>query len=140
MEVKLAVLADFASVTREGKLNVLGIFQEISPPSLPTVLPICYVVVAYEAGPAEVGSDKNITLALQDADGAVSMQLEQNITVPVAPRQGNRSLIHQINALIQLPLEQSGDYQFVIMINGEEKSHIPFRVNEPTEAPHATSG
>ena len=140
MEVTLAVLADFASITREGKLNVLGIFQEVNPQSLPTVLPIFYVVVAYEAGPAEVGSDKNITLALQDADGTVSMRIEQNITVPPAPRQGHRSGIQQISALIQVPFQQSGDYEFAILVNGEEKGHIPFRVNDPEETANAPGG
>jgi len=38
MRVKLAVLADYASITREGKLNILGIFDEINPQQLPATL------------------------------------------------------------------------------------------------------
>lgn len=31
LDVTLAVLADFASVTREGKLNIMGIFEQVKP-------------------------------------------------------------------------------------------------------------
>ena len=137
MDVKLAVLADFASVTREGKLNILGIFDEVNPATLPAVLPIIYVVVMLEAGAAEVDSEKNIALVLVDADGVTKMRIEQSLTVPPPPRPGSRTEIHQINALVQMPFEQAGLYQFVILVNGEEKDTISLRVNEPIEASSA---
>lgn len=137
MDVTLAVLADFASVTREGKLNILGIFHEINPANFPTVLPIFYIVVAFEAGPMEAGSAKHTEIILHDADGGQKMRIQNDFEVPPASRPGRRSGIHQINAIIQLRFENSGDYQFVIMVNGEEKGSIPLRVNEPQEANNA---
>jgi hypothetical protein len=82
MDVKLAVLADFASITREGKLNILGIFDEINAPKLPVQLPIFYLVASYEAGPAEFETEKSTQIAVTDADGNVMVRLEQKITDP----------------------------------------------------------
>src|SRR5215217_3944288 len=48
MEVKLAVLADYANVSQDGKLNIMGIFQEINAPSLPFPLPQMFLVVPFE--------------------------------------------------------------------------------------------
>ena len=39
MDVTVAVLADYANVSQDGKLNIMGIFQEINPPMLPGLAP-----------------------------------------------------------------------------------------------------
>ena len=133
MDVKLAVLADFASITREGKLNILGIFDEINPPNLPAQLPIFYVVVSYEAGPAEFDTEKSTQIALTDADGDVMVRLEQRITVPRAIRPGTRSTMNQISGIVGLPFPKAGDYQFAILVDGREEKTIRLRINEPRE-------
>jgi hypothetical protein len=51
MEVTVAVLADYANVSQDGKLNIMGIFQEINATSLPFVLPQMYLVMSFSAGP-----------------------------------------------------------------------------------------
>ena len=133
METKLAVLADFASITREGKLNILGIFDEINPPKLPAQLPIFYVVISYEAGPAEFETEKSTQIAMTDADGNVMVRLEQKITVPRASRPGTRSTMNQISGIVGLPFPRAGDYQFAILIDGREDKTVRLRINEPRE-------
>ena len=64
VEVTVAVLADYANVSQDGKLNIMGIFQEINPPALPFALPQMYLVLSLSAGPAEVGSVRNIRIPL----------------------------------------------------------------------------
>ena len=133
MDVKLAVLADFAGITREGKLNILGIFDEINTPKFPVQLPIFYVVVSYEAGPAEFDTEKSTQIAVTDADGNVMVRLEQKITVPRASRPGTRSTMNQISGIVGLPFPKAGDYQFAILIDGREGETIRLRVNETRE-------
>jgi hypothetical protein len=133
MDIKLAVLADFASMTREGKLNILGIFDEINTPKLPAQLPIFYVVVSYEAGPAEFDSEKSAQIAVTDADGNVMVRLEQKIVVLRASRPGTRSTMNQISGIVGLPFPKAGDYQFAILIDGREEKTIRLRVNQPKE-------
>lgn len=130
MDVKLAVLADFASITREGKLNILGIFDEINSTQLPVSLPIFYIVVSYEAGPAEFEAEKATQIVLTDADGNVMMKLEQKLTVSRAPRPGSRSTMNQIGGVVGLSFPKAGDYQFAILVDGREEKAIGLRVNQ----------
>jgi len=134
MKVKLAVLADFASITRERKLNILGIFDELNTAEFPAQLPIFYVVVAYDAGPAEFDSEKATHIVLTDDDGNEMVRLEQKITVSRARRPGTRSTMNQITGIAGLPFPKAGEYQFVVLIDGGEAATIPLRVNEIKEA------
>ncbi len=57
MEVPLAVLADSANVSREGKLNIMDIFSQLSGQSLPVRCPHIALVFALEAHAAERGRE-----------------------------------------------------------------------------------
>lgn len=48
MEVSLALLADYANVTREGKLNLLGLFDRIDARAVPWVHPQMQLVLQNE--------------------------------------------------------------------------------------------
>ena len=131
MEVSLAVLSDFASVTQEGKLNIMGIFGEVNPPGLPFALPLMYLVVVFDGSPAEVGSEKNVRVVMLDGEGREGLRIENNMTVPPAGRPGRRVTFNAILALQGVMFQRPGDYQFSILINGEEKRSVSLQVNEP---------
>jgi hypothetical protein len=44
VDVTLAVLADYANVSQEGKLNILGVFQEVNPVAFPAGVPQMFVL------------------------------------------------------------------------------------------------
>ena len=50
MHVKVALLADYSNVSREGKLNILGIFDTIYAPTFPTTHPHMQLVIRFEGG------------------------------------------------------------------------------------------
>jgi hypothetical protein len=131
MDVKLAVLADFASISREGKLNIMGIFDEINAPSFPVALPIFYVVVSYSARATEFETDKTLQIALQTEDGNILLRLEQAVRVPRPPRAGTRGTVNQVHALAGLPFEGPGSYEFVLSVDGHPEGAIPLRINAP---------
>lgn len=115
----------------EGKLNILGIFDEINPTSLPVKLPIFYVVVSYDAGPTEFETDKTLGIALQTEDGRILVTLEQPVHVPRPARPGTRATVNQLHALAGLPFEAPGSYEFVLSVDGRPEGSIPLRVNAP---------
>ena len=69
MDVTLAVLADYANVSQDGKLNIMGIFQEVNPPLLPFTLPQMYLVLSLTAGPAEFNTTRDIRIPRCTATG-----------------------------------------------------------------------
>ena len=82
VDVTVAVLADYANVSREGKLNIMGIFQEINAPFLPFPLPQMYLVMSLTAAPAEFDTVRNIRVALLHSDGEELLQIEGQLRVP----------------------------------------------------------
>src|SRR6266516_3887748 len=64
MEVKLALLADGANVSREGKLNLLGIFDTLFARSFPTTHPQMQLVIRFEAAAQEAGSTRQVEIQL----------------------------------------------------------------------------
>jgi hypothetical protein len=130
MEVTLSVLADYANVSREGKLNILGVFSEINPPVLPFRLPQMYLVFSIEIAPTEAISELPTRILLWDEDGEERLSLEQTLPLPPSERAGERSVNH-IVGLAGVRFDRPGDYAFHILIAGEERRSIKLRVNEP---------
>ncbi|GEM_PF-227083 len=140
MEIKLRALADFASVTREGKLNIMGIFDQINPVGFPALIPMMHLVVTYEASPAEGNSEKQVRIVLMSADGPLA-ELDQVVRVPAPERPGSRINVNQIVAIGGIGFQNPGDYSFVILVNGEEKGSLPFYVAQvPQQAIEGGSG
>ncbi len=133
MEVVLAVVCDYANVSMEGKLNILGVFQELNPQVLPYSHPQMYLVVSFEAGAAEVGQQKHFRIVLLDTDGNEILLMEGPAVVEAAARPGGRSYINQVVGLQLTTFQRTGDHAFHILVNGEEKRTVPLYVNEPPQ-------
>ena len=69
MQLAFAHLADYANITLEQKLNVMGIFGSISSTNFPTVHPDMCVVVQLIARSPEYGRTFKLDVRLVDEDG-----------------------------------------------------------------------
>ena len=128
MEVTLAVLADYANVSREGKLNVMGLFTHINARALPYVHPQMLLVWEGEAGPAEWGTRKDVEVKLLDEAGNQILSIRGNLEVP-GGEPGRPARLNSVMAFHNVKFEAEGDYVFAILIGGETKKKIPFRVS-----------
>jgi len=133
VDVTLAVLADYANVSQDGKLNIMGIFQEVNPPVLPFPLPQMYLVVSFAAEPAEFDTVKDIKIALLDNDGNEMLALEGRAQVPRPQRPGMRAYMNELIGLSGITFERAGDFAFAILVGGETKETVSLHVNEPTQ-------
>ena len=131
MDVRLAVLADYANISQEGKLNIMGVFGEINPPVVPFLLPTMYLVAAFQASPAEVNQQKALRVALLDSDGKEILALEQSLVVPPPKHAGSWTELQAVFCLNGIRFEQPGSYAFHFLIGGDAKATVPFRVNKP---------
>jgi hypothetical protein len=133
VDVNVAVLADYANVSQDGKLNIMGIFQEINAPELPLQLPQMYLVLSFTAGPAEFGLVRDIRVVLLHSDGQEVFALEAQMQVPNAARPGRRAYINETIGLAGVPFQQAGDYAFSILVGDDEKATVPLYVNDLSE-------
>jgi hypothetical protein len=131
VDVTVAVLADYANVSREGKLNIMGIFQEVNAPFLPFPLPQMYLVLSFSAGPAEVGKQRDVRVVLLDSDGAEILALEAQLQIPRATRPGSRVSINEAIGLAGVTFQRAGSYAFHILVGGDEKATVPLHANVP---------
>lgn len=130
VEVTLAVLCDYANITNDGKVNILGIFSEINPVMIPFPLPQAYLVASFSASPAEQGQERQVRLQLMSADGGAPLvSIANNVTVPPPPRVGARASINMMVGMAGLTFPTAGDYAFSVLVDNDEKASIPIRVN-----------
>ncbi len=134
MDVTLALLADAANVSREGKLNLLGIFDTIFAHAFPSTHPQMQVVLRLEAEPAEAGSTRNVEVLLLTPDGEVLFRLAGSITVQ-ARGAGDRIRMDHVLTLNNVQLERPGRYRFHVVVDGEPAAVLPLHV-EQIATPH----
>jgi len=139
MDVTLALLADGANVTPDGKLNVLGIFNALGANAYPVIHPQMHLVVRFETSNAESGRAKKVEIQLSDEDGQKLIALNANLVVPKgAPGQPIR--MNHILALNGVRFPKAGDYVFNVFVNGDLKASIDlklFQVKQPQKPPAA---
>jgi len=127
MEVPLAVLADAANVSREGKLNIFGIFNRLWAIKFPAKHPQAQLVMVFEADAGEAEQKKTVGVLLRDSDGNKILGIEGEFILPKA-KPGQPIRINHILPLPGVPLPKPDDYVFTIMVNGETKARVPFGV------------
>lgn len=127
MQVKLAVVADHANVSSEGKLNILGIFDRIAVTSVPAVHPQMHLVVRLEAHPAERDRAHAVEVRLHDPDGQTVFELKGEV-VPQG-HAGETITANQIIGINNLVLGKTGEYTFVIFVDHDLKAEAPLVVD-----------
>ena len=132
MEAKLAVLADYAGVSSDNRLNILGIFEDINSRTFPATVPHIYAVLSCEADPTEYGKKFPVRVALLDADSDDNeiVALEGLIEVARPGHQSQRVTVNQIVGLTSVQFDHPGNYRFSFSVEGEEIASVPLRANK----------
>ena len=135
MQVKLALVADGANVSREGKLNLLGIFDTLFARSFPTTHPQMQLVIRFEAAPAEAGSTRQVDIQLVADDGRVLFRLPGALTVPQRGF-GDAIRMDHVLTLNHVQFERPGRYRFDVLLDGQVAAAVPLQVEEVAAAAH----
>lgn len=132
MDVRVAVLADFASISEGGKLNILGIFTNIFAESVPAVHHQMQLVTAFEFDSSEAGN-KNIKIELVEEDGKDIFSMSGVIRVDRDPN-GRSTVINQMLNFNNMVFPKFGNYEFRVLLEGLTVCNIPLSVlKKPSE-------
>jgi hypothetical protein len=129
MEVSLALLADCANISREGKLNIMGIFDRINAATVPAVHPQMQLIMNLEAERSEADRDHKLEVELIDADGNRMFHMEGHIKFGPPPP-GERLKVNHIIQLNNLQFSRFGVHDFKILINNEVRKSVPLHILE----------
>lgn len=134
MNVPLALLADSANLSQEGKLNVLGAFNSIYAPSFPAVHPAMVLVLQLDASPAEYGQTKQLEVAFLDADATkiAGFEAELQVNRPADPAGPTNDYV--VVNVPPMPFPHSGDYAIHVLIGGEDKARVRFQLVDSSVA------
>lgn len=119
MDLTLAVCCDAANISREGKLNLLGIFNSIHAAQFPCTHPHLALVLRVEASIGEDGAFP-LELKLADEDGQELFTIGGHLTLQGA-EPGRPMTAQTIMDINNLQLPRPGTYAFEVFI---AKRHI----------------
>ena len=128
MRVTLAVLADYANISQEGKLNILGIFDRVQVGEVPASLSQMHFVLRLEAHAAERDRAHAVEIRLHDPDGQAVFEIKGEVT-PRGGQAGLPVITNQILGLNNLRLKQTGGFNFVVFIDNDLKAEVPLLVD-----------
>ncbi|MFA5092357.1 MAG: hypothetical protein WC543_00170 [Candidatus Omnitrophota bacterium] len=136
MIVTLGVLADSSNISREGKLNILGIFDIIFARSFPLVHSSMQLVMRLEAPYSEVGTQQNIRVRLLNADGTQILEVAGTVGL-AGGTPGEDIISNHILNLNNVVFPTSGRYAFHILINDTERQTVPLKIIQIQSQPPA---
>lgn len=144
MNIKLALLADYANITAEGKLNILGIFDRVNVAQLPAVHPQMQLVLRLEAHPAEADRSHEVEIKMHDPDGQTIFEINGDIT-PHGTEPGQPLASNQIITINNLRLATTGVHTVIIFVDNDLKAEVPLAVRraegaKPPDASGAQGG
>jgi hypothetical protein len=132
VNVNLVTLADYAALSIDNKLNILGIYQDINARTFPAVVPHMYAVLSCEAEPTEYGKKLPVRVALLDEDNDASevVALEGLMEVAQPKHSFDRVTVNQVVGLSFVHFEHPGNFRFSFSVQGDEIASLPLRVNK----------
>jgi hypothetical protein len=137
VRIPMALVADDANLSQEGKLNVLGAFDRITAPSFPTVHPKMVFVIRIEASFGDAGRRMPVRVRLMDEDGGVLFEAGGELMAPeVQP--GDIATAYQIFALMGIGFEKPGFHKFVVNLGEAPPYETPLVVVKGGWVPERT--
>jgi hypothetical protein len=128
MNIEAFLLCD-AATDQQGKLNVLGAFDNIFAEKMPVRYPACSIATRIRFDKSE-GSSHSVKMQIIDIDGnKLGPKLEGPLSVKTPPGR-NSSVANLILNIQGLELGQYGEYQIDLLIDNEIRASLPLRVSE----------
>jgi len=131
----MAVVADAANRTDNGKLNLLGVFHTLYALQAPCQHPHMSIVINFEATAMERGTRQKVGIRLVNADGKPVLQMPESfLDVPHDPTvvTPQLSLIANISGVM---FETFGSYQFDITVGNDILGRIPITIARLAQPP-----
>ncbi len=129
MRITFAHLCDYASISKEGKLSVNGIFEGINAPQMPFRHSSMFVVFCIEVRRSEVDKVADVLIELRDEDGGLVVKAQAKLQVnkqPPAPH--DHVSLPQLVNLAGLSFPKAGTYTWSIFLNRHLGAELPLRV------------
>ncbi|MDP2633007.1 MAG: hypothetical protein Q8P25_04800 [Candidatus Curtissbacteria bacterium] len=125
LTAEIFTLCDYATVSREQKLSVIGIFDQFFIANVPTNWPKMFLVAVISGEP-----DHEYPITLKIIPPAKTEQdfPDKDLRVTL----GNNGKANLITELVNFPLPMPGVFKVQLMSEKEKISELEFKVNKTT--------
>lgn len=113
MQLRYAVLSDFANVTQDGKVNIIGLFDTLYSLNFPAVHRSLCLITSLRSEPDDDNQTRDIKVDLIDEDGLSLATLNGALSLG-----RGRQVVNQIHVFHDLRFSKPGRYQFTIFLDG----------------------
>ena len=127
MKPVLALACDKAEVGPEGKLNVEGIYNELSAPEFPAAHPSLTVVIVIEWDMHDVG-EQPLRADLVDPDGNMVVTIQGHTDVELAPDNEVPPQTRIVLPLENVVFQKPGRYHLRLQAGSETLDVLPLYV------------
>jgi len=128
MNIEAFLLCD-AATDQQGKLNILGAFDNIFAKKVPTMHPACAVAARIRFEKIEEGSH-TIRIHIIDEDGkSIGPKLQGNINLSIGDDVDSRVANIVLN-IQRLTFEKYGQYRIDLAIDNQIKGSLPLNVRK----------
>ena len=128
MNLVLAIACDQAEIGENGKLNVEGIYNELSAPDFPAAHPSLTVVLVIEWGMQDAG-EQPIRADLVDPDGNFVVTIQGHTQVELAPDNQVPPQTRIILPLQNVIFQQAGRYHLRVQGGDQVVDALPIYVS-----------
>jgi len=135
MKLDLALIADAATVDGAGKLNILGIFDQIAAQDFPARHERMCLVLRFTASPAETG-EPSVDVIIRDPEGEEMARLSGTVGLGGFPG-GEGVRIPQVLHLDGFVFPAPGVYSMDVSIDGHIEESLALRVSRAPRIPQA---
>lgn len=134
MNIEAFLLCD-AATDQQGKLNILGAFDNIYAKKVPTVHPACAIAARIRFEKVEEGNHP-IRIQIIDEDGkSIGHKLDGKVNVRIIEDDVDSTATNIILNILRLNFEKYGQYRIDLSIDNKIEGSLPFHVRE---APNQT--
>jgi hypothetical protein len=131
MKIEAFLLCD-AATDQQGKLNVLGAFDNIFAKEVPFRYPSCSIASRIRFEKNEEGEHR-VKISIVDADGnSIGPKPEGKIIVRVADKL-NSAAVNLILNLQGIEFRQYSCYQIDLSVDGNIQASLPFQISQAIE-------
>ena len=138
MEVALALLADAANTTRDGKLNVLGVFDVIYASKFPSAHPSMVLVLRLESAAADGNRQHELDVRSSTKTAPSCSRSTPASSCPPPPSPAARVASRHPIQINGLQFKKPGNFAFEVRLNGDLATSLPLTVLERKSPPTAT--
>lgn len=132
MRVRYALMAEYANVTGDGKLNVMGVLDRLFAYHFPATHRELVVVNSLEIDNEDDGTTQQIEIRVIDPEAHSMAQVGGQLNVV-----GGKQVFNQIHVFQDLEFQGPGLYQVLVMINGVTVSTLDLELVQIPEPPGA---